>query len=793
MNLHNVAISAPSSVRYNSQAVGEIINSIEEGTYCAVLGPRLSGKTVLLQFVTHYLQDTFGWNTIYIDLHQLKGTTQRGFFADLMYLTSGILSDSTGHEFDCVDPQFASSSVFRGFLTDCLGSINRDIVLFIEHLEALPTDLVQALLTSLRAAYMDQQGLGNRLTVVVSGALSLAMMTVGESSPFRGIARRIFIGDLSREQSRALILEYLSERQVTLTLPALNELLQATNGDQFLIHRICDRCFVQSQKIGNSHLGINHIRQVIQDFLREEALQYAPLIEAMHIIEGDPDLLECVMALLQEDTVHRTRLPIPLSPDLDPLYLTGIVELVDGEYYRIQNSIYRYFIKEYLNPGRVGRALAMTGRWDGAIDYLESGMNNGDEGLREELLSATLNSIYASEDLEQASHFLMRGLLAGFDLLEVKVWLGEPRQKRLRLLGSYGSQLERELVLNPEIGIDEEHLESIAYRRSSTMRGQESERGVRRAIPLLVPGGTTLGVVSVCERMVYTRFPEQKERDRRMMAYVNQAARALHTIRTRRMELDLAGTMQASLIIKDPPEIDGWQFSARLYPKRETSGDFYDFIPLSGGRYGLVIADVADKGMGAALYMALSRTLIRTYAPNHPDRPDIVMRTVNERILSDTQAGLFVTVFYGVLDPINGKLTYCNAGHNPPYLYLEGNSDAIETLGKTGMALGVTYDAVWRPAVVSIPEKALMVFYTDGIIDARRVEEHQFGDQRLLEIILDNKSQSAQEIHEAIISGIREFVGDSNQYDDMALIVLKRETRLPIYKKVPPIPGRKVL
>jgi hypothetical protein len=152
-------------------------------------------------------------------------------------------------------------------------------------------------------------------------------------------------------------------------------------------------------------------------------------------------------------------------------------------------------------------------------------------------------------------------------------------------------------------------------------------------------------------------------------------------------ELALAGKIQASFLPQALPHIPGWQLAAALEPARETSGDFYDVIPLSNGHYGLVVADVADKGMGASLYMALSRTLIRTYAAEYESQPELVLAATNRRILMDARAQLFVTTFYGVLDPAAGTLTYCIAGHHPPYLLNAAKGGTIQKLPGTGMAV----------------------------------------------------------------------------------------------------------
>ena len=180
-----------STAHYHPAEIDEILQSVQDGVYCAVLGPRLCGKTELLRYVEQVLVEKLDWTCVTIDLAEMRSSSLQGFFDELMRLAAQGMGKLTGVLLDQPFANEASSAVFRAFLVESAQELNQDVVLIIEHLEALPTDLVQALLTSLRAAYMDQQTLDQRITVVVSGALSLATMTVGESSPFRGIARRV--------------------------------------------------------------------------------------------------------------------------------------------------------------------------------------------------------------------------------------------------------------------------------------------------------------------------------------------------------------------------------------------------------------------------------------------------------------------------------------------------------------------------------------------------------------------------------------------------------------------------
>jgi PAS domain S-box-containing protein len=241
-------------------------------------------------------------------------------------------------------------------------------------------------------------------------------------------------------------------------------------------------------------------------------------------------------------------------------------------------------------------------------------------------------------------------------------------------------------------------------------------------------------------------------------------------------ELALAWQIQASFLPDHLPDVHGWQLTAILEPARETSGDFYDLIPLANGRLGIVIADVAGKGMGAALYMAVSRTLIRIYAVEYDTQPELAFGAANRRILMDTHADLFVTVFYGVLDPVAGTLTYCNAGHNPPYLLRASKGDAVQTLARTGIPLGIFDDMTWEQRTVQLAPGDMLVLHTDGVTDATDRKETFFGSERLLEVARANLGQSAQDVQEALIAAVHEFVGDAPQFDDITLMVIVRSS-----------------
>lgn len=240
-------------------------------------------------------------------------------------------------------------------------------------------------------------------------------------------------------------------------------------------------------------------------------------------------------------------------------------------------------------------------------------------------------------------------------------------------------------------------------------------------------------------------------------------------------ELIMAGKIQADILPEEVPAFTGWDISVRLVPARETSGDFYDFLPLNERKLGLVVADVTDKGMGAALFMALSSTLFRTFATRFPSLPALALSAVSERILSDTRGSTFVTAFFGILEQHTGRVIYANAGHPPGYLIrMQKGKVSIDPLRPTGMALGVSDQARWKQKVVKMNPGDFLVLYTDGITEAQNSRGEFFGEEKLLDVALSKIGCPANVIQDALLEAVHQFVGHHSSLDDIALLVIRR-------------------
>ncbi|MGD9330461.1 MAG: SpoIIE family protein phosphatase [Desulfobacterales bacterium] len=252
--------------------------------------------------------------------------------------------------------------------------------------------------------------------------------------------------------------------------------------------------------------------------------------------------------------------------------------------------------------------------------------------------------------------------------------------------------------------------------------------------------------------------------------------------RVMEFELEKGRQIQRDFLPRQLPHLPDWTIAAFFDPARQVSGDFYDVFALAGGQVGLVIADVCDKGVGSAFYMALFRSLIRIYAeqpgidiPGRPPAPEaylMAMKRTNDYIARNhDQDAMFATAFFGVLDPANGSLWYINAGHEP--LYVVQSGQIRDKLAPNGPALGLSEEIVYRTAHITMAPGELLMGYTDGVIDARSPDDEMFSRQRL-RALLAQPASTAGEMLEQVREALFRFIGKAPRLDDVTMIAVQR-------------------
>jgi sigma-B regulation protein RsbU (phosphoserine phosphatase) len=237
-------------------------------------------------------------------------------------------------------------------------------------------------------------------------------------------------------------------------------------------------------------------------------------------------------------------------------------------------------------------------------------------------------------------------------------------------------------------------------------------------------------------------------------------------------EVQLARQIQKTFLPEHLPEINGWNLAATWITARQVGGDFYDVFELPGGRLGLFIADVSDKGIPAALFMALTRTMVRAVVFDTPSPAD-ALRRVNALIIPDNQQDMFVSAVYGVLTLESGFFTYANAGHNPP-IWLSGIKRSIELLQRTGAALGIIEDVPMEDRSITLAPDDFLLLYTDGVTEAFSPEDETFGEDRLLQVLRTAEMTSARGVLDALEASVREFMGSLPPADDLTMLGVKR-------------------
>ena len=442
--------------------------------------------------------------------------------------------------------------------------------------------------------------------------------------------------------------------------------------------------------------------------------------------------------------------------------------------------------------------LAIIGAHIGtALERLRAATSKRDKRLADEqaaLLEFT-SHLLRNPDLDQVVSYLVKevvrllkvdacGLLLpdekpGYLIFKASAgWHSDPVVEQRRVSSGMESGSGKAMLDQiPIFSIDSTDRDHIP---NQTVEWLESEEFEAAAIFPIIVRGRSIGAL-VLTMYTQREFSDDDIRFIRLLA--NQAAIAIDNFNMQKEEqkrqlleeeLRIGQRIQLSLLPESCPMVDGWECATFYQPARHVGGDFYDFFQLTNepDLLGVVIGDVVDKGIPASLFMAASRTLIRSTAMAGRSPAD-TLAEANKLIQQDNSANLFISTFYGVLNLKTGLFRYANAGHNPP-LWFRSDRGELDVLSGRGVVLCVQEEIALEEQQIYLNPGDSLVLYTDGLIDAVDPSFKQFGLEMVKSIIADEYSSSPEQIISRIREELELFCQDADQFDDIALVVIKR-------------------
>lgn len=319
-------------------------------------------------------------------------------------------------------------------------------------------------------------------------------------------------------------------------------------------------------------------------------------------------------------------------------------------------------------------------------------------------------------------------------------------------------------------------------RFDSPMAARLRAEGTRLIVPLLSQG-ELVGMLSLGSRRseqdyasddktLLANLATQAAPALRVAQLVNQQRAEARERERIAQELKVARLIQQTLLPREVPALRGWAITPYYEPAREVGGDFYDFITLPNGHLGLVIADVTDKGVPAALVMATTRSVLRA-AATRLESPGAVLARVNDMLVPDIPANMFVTCFYAVLDPTNGRLRYANAGHD--IAYWRTAAGELRELRARGMPLGLMEGMAYEEHEARLRQGDHFLLYSDGLVEAHNAQREMFSFERLAAFVSASE-QGGQALVDSLLTELARFTGAGwTQEDDITLVAVRYE------------------
>jgi serine phosphatase RsbU (regulator of sigma subunit)/anti-sigma regulatory factor (Ser/Thr protein kinase)/uncharacterized membrane protein affecting hemolysin expression len=242
-------------------------------------------------------------------------------------------------------------------------------------------------------------------------------------------------------------------------------------------------------------------------------------------------------------------------------------------------------------------------------------------------------------------------------------------------------------------------------------------------------------------------------------------------------EMQMAEEIQKSLIPTKLPSIEGYDFGAIYKSARMVGGDLFDFVKISDHTFGVVVADVSGKGVPGSLVMSMVRTALRLEARDSTSARDVLIK-VNNYVSGNIKSGIFVTILFAIVNTESGNINFASAGHNP-LLHFRSNSQEADFINSGGMPVGLKssrdkFAEAIKSAELKLRENDFLVIYTDGVTEERGQNNKAYGTERIVDILKENHSDSAEKIARLFESDIARFVGKNDQHDDITMVILKK-------------------
>ncbi|MCP4601097.1 MAG: GAF domain-containing protein [Proteobacteria bacterium] len=510
----------------NNTAISEIVHNVREGRYCAILGPPYSQKSLLLNDVKAQLGEDGDKVCVLVNLHEIGSVADEDFWPVFAAILNAQLEQI--QVVSRLSPEnVADERSLQRFLQNCAKSLNRDLVLLLDHLERLRIGPLRSLLRVLRAVYNERDANAPyRLSVVTTNSLSIAALALGPTSPFN-MAHIVLVQDLTLAESGELVDCIVRQKGIKITAAGRQRCFQATHGDRYLLTQLCTRCVELSVEASKKQVTKREVEQAITWFMDKQAAQHQPLQETIRAIEADSIDLMNILKILEQGQSPRRDLRLDLKVEkVDDLQLTGAVRsqvVGEQQVYMIRNEIYEHYLKQHFHPERVAYVLSRLRKWDEAIRYLAHLVVQYPEH-GSTLMDTIISFIYAAGDESKAYAHLAPSLSRVFPNTDIRIYLVDIEQPMLTLVSqsvpNENVWKKVPLVGSPGFGQDNDYIVA---------------QGIAGKQVLLIPllwDDEELGLVAIHGFDTYPLDNFQK-----LLAFLRQTSRAIGTVVDRKREL----------------------------------------------------------------------------------------------------------------------------------------------------------------------------------------------------------------------------------------------------------------